>query len=160
MNLPSELVAVVLLYLQPVVAFAGILVNVLGVRKALGDLEFHEVEIEEKRRRRRRITPPDRARGVVAQLNVEYELIRLGIQGLLLFIGALVILNPPDHIDKPVVLILNRSALMACTVLAASKSILGQNGRRRVIEILQNGRGRRRREAARRDVRRKYKEAA
>lgn len=144
MNLLSESVAYGLLFFQPFAALLGIVFNVRGVRLSLEDLACHESELDDRRKKGIRGTSSDRARGLVAQLAVEYELIRLCVQALLLFIGALVVINPPDHLDRPFVVAANRIALMLITMLVASKSILGQHNRNRVIRLLQNGHAKRR----------------
>lgn len=106
----SESLAWALLGLQPLAAVIGITFNVGTLQDALEDVRYTSSGV--------------RSKNLAARLHAEWELIRLSVQVLLLFVGALVLSGSPDHIDQPMTVVFSRIALMLITVLMASKAFL------------------------------------
>jgi hypothetical protein len=101
-----------LLALQPAIAFVGLVLNLFRVNESIEDVRFTDGGLRSKHLRARQVA--------------EDELTRVSVDGLLLFIGLVTVVNPPDHLDRPGAVLLTRSALMFMTLLMASKPIRGK----------------------------------
>jgi hypothetical protein len=98
-----------LLALQPAVAFVGLVLNVFRASEALEDVRFTDSGL--------------RSKHLAARKVAEDELTRVTVDVLLVFIGLVTVVNPPDHIDRPSSVIMIRSALMLVSLIMASKPI-------------------------------------
>jgi hypothetical protein len=108
-----------LLALQPAVAFVGLVLNVFRASEALEDVRFTDSGL--------------RSKHLAARKVAEDELTRVTVDVLLVFIGLVTVVNPPDHIDRPSSVIMIRSALMLVSLIMASKPIRGGKYYQRLI---------------------------
>lgn len=119
-----ELFAYAVLVAQPIIAFVGIIMNLIGLTTALEDLKLTR-QFNGNRR-------------IVASAHVEWETIRLLVQILFFIMGAtsLIYLPDPETIfSRSVIVIINRGGLIIATFLLATKSFLGFRYNQRLLRL-------------------------
>ncbi len=122
--LDNNLLAYAVLFIQPIAAAIGLIMNGFSLRNSYIDLRITE-QLDGKKR-------------LVAQAYVDQGLMHLICQGLLLTIGVLTFIAPPTPsvvADHTWVVVVNRSCLIAVTVLLALKSIMGLRYQHRMLRI-------------------------